>query len=437
MLARSSSNRKISTLVAQAVIAVLQLVISHAAAADQPNILFFLADDVGSEVLECYGGQSYRTPRLNQLAEEGLRFTHAYAMPACYATRTTLLSGQYWIQMGRPEWGTYPPEAENRTLAQVLKRAGYATAIAGKWQLALLGEDPLQPHRLGFDQYALFGWHEGPRYYQPHIRENGQLREDVSERYGPDVYCDTLIDFISTKRTQPFFALYSMALCHAVTNDLDHPVPVGPHGDYQSFGEMVVAMDERVGRIVDAVDALGLSDNTLIVFFSDNGSPRRNIVGAVGDELVYRPVVSQRDGVAVPGGKAQLTDAGTRVPLIVRWPGTVRSGATIDQLIDVSDFLPTLADLADAAIPKGIEISGLSFAPQLLGRKGTQRQWVYAEHKLAGYVKNHRWKLFEDGRFYDVKNDPGEEQALNLQSLSPEVLAEYHTLQQAIAAVRN
>ena len=416
--------------------AIVALLITQAIVAAQPNILFILADDVGSEVLESYGGQSYSTPRLNTLAKQGLQFSHAYTMPACHATRTTLLSGQYWVRMGRPEWGTYPPEAENHTIAHVLKRAGYATAVAGKWQLAMLGEDPKHPHRLGFDQYSLFGWHEGPRYYQPHIRQNGTLLDDVSERYGPDVYCDFLIDFISSQRTQPFFALYSMALCHDVTDDLEHPVPVGPNGRYQSFPEMVAAMDERVGKIINAVDAIGQRDNTLVVFFTDNGSPARSIIGVRGEELIRRPVVSRRDGEEIPGGKTQLTDAGTRVPLIVRWSGKVAAGETTEQLVDVSDFLPTLAEIAGAPLPQNVQIDGQSFAGHLLGEARSGRQWVYAEHKLAGFVKNRRWKLFDDRRFFDLVNDPIENQPLEVESLSSNALAEYRQLQQAIDSVR-
>ena len=129
-------------------------------------------------------------------AQEGMRFEHAYAMAVCHPTRICLLSGQYPFRMGNPKWGSYPESAEANTIAQVLKKAGYATAVAGKWQIGMLGEDLSQPNRLGFDEYCLFGWHEGPRYYQPLIWQNGKNREDVKEKYGPDVYCDFLIDFI-------------------------------------------------------------------------------------------------------------------------------------------------------------------------------------------------------------------------------------------------
>jgi len=400
-----------------------------------PNILFILADDVGSEVLQCYGGESYATPRLNQLAREGIRFEHAYTMPVCYPTRTCLLTGQYPFRLDSPEWGAFPEAAASRTLAQLLKRAGYRTAIAGKWQLALLGEDPTHPHRLGFDEYCLFGWHEGPRYYQPHIRQNGKLRQDVRDRYGPDVYCDHLIEFMQQRSKRPCFAFYSMALCHAVTNDLDEPVPVGADGRYQNFSEMVTAMDERVGRMLDALDEGGLTSNTIVVFFSDNGSPHKNIDGARGETLIENLVVSRRHGKDVPGGKAQLSDAGTRVPLIVRWPGQIAADELTDQLVDVSDFLPTLLEIAGAAIPKDITLDGQSFAGLLRGEVGPVRRWVFAEHKDQAFVKDDRWKLYDDGRLFDLASDPDEQRALDHAAVNDEVQTAHSALLQAFASL--
>ena len=315
-------------------------------------------------MLSCYGGESYRTAHIDDLAAESVRYQRAYAMPACHPTRICFLTGQYPRRLGNPQWGTFPQSAEKRTLPQLLRSAGYATAIAGKWQLCMLGDDPDHPHRLGFDEYCLFGWHEGPRYYEPHIRQNGQLRDDVRQRYGPDVYVEFLSDFIMTNRSRPFFAFYSMALCHAVTNDLETPVPVGPTGRYQDYGEMVAAMDDRVGKLLDVLDAHDLRRETLVVFFTDNGTPRRNIDGVRDGSLVESPVSSVRNGLEIPGGKGQLTDAGTRVPLIIRWPGRIEPGSVSNDLVDVSDFLPTLAELAGAKLPQGVCLDGKSFVPK-------------------------------------------------------------------------
>jgi arylsulfatase A-like enzyme len=132
-----------------------------------------------------------------------------------------LLTGEYPFRLGNPAWGTFPADAELRTIAQVVKSAGYATAVVGKWQLSLLKDDFGQPGRLGFDEYCLLGWHEVPWYYQPHIWQNGQRRTDVSDRYGPDVIFEYLSDFIARHKRRPFFAFYSMTLCHSETNDLE------------------------------------------------------------------------------------------------------------------------------------------------------------------------------------------------------------------------
>ena len=293
---------------------------------EQPNILLILADDVGREVLGSYGGTSYPTPHLDQLARTGLRFEHAYSMPVCHPSRICLMTGRYPFRLGHPVWGTFPERWEERTLPQVLKRAGYATAIAGKWQLALLREDPEHPFRLGFDQYCLFGWHEGPRYYQPLIWENGRIRSDVRDQYGPDAYVRFLTEFMERHQSGPFFAFYSMALCHDVTDDLEAPVPFGPRGRYDNFGEMVEAMDQRVGRLVGALDRLGLREKTLIFFTTDNGTPKQSIITAQGGKLVREPVSSRMGERTIPGGKGDLTDAGTRVPTIANWKGTLPQG---------------------------------------------------------------------------------------------------------------
>ena len=400
-------------------------------AADQPNILFIMADDVGSEVLQCYGGQSYPTPRLDELATSGMRFEHAYSMSVCHPTRTALLSGQYPFRMGHPKWGSYPKNAESKTFAHVLKNAGYRTAVAGKWQIAMLRDDPTHPQRLGFDQSCLFGWHEGPRYFQPHLWQNGKLRTDVKDRYGPDVYCEFLIDFMTKKSDKPFFAYYPMALCHAVTNDLDHPVPVGPQGRYQNYAEMVAAMDNCVGRLLDALDQANLSEHTLVIFYTDNGTPGKIITEVQNNQLVYKPVSSQRNNQQIPGGKTLLTDSGTRVPLIARWPTKIRPGQVNHDLIDVSDFLPTFAELAGTPLPSQASIDGQSFAPLLLGTKHQPRSWVFAEHKGHSYLKDHRWKLYNDNRFYDTTTDPTEQHPLDTTTLTPPAKISHQQLQEA------
>ena len=398
------------------------------AAVDPPNILFIFADDVGQEVLECYGGQSYATPHLNELARTGMKFNHAYSMPVCHPSRITLMTGQYPFRHGKVTWGDFPKQAEENTFARCLQQAGYKTAIAGKWQLCLLADDPMQPKRLGFDHWDLFGWHEGPRFYEPMIYRNGQVRSDTLGHYGPDLYQRGLIEFMKANRDQPFLAYYSMALAHEVTDDLDPPVPHGPFDRYDSYPEMVAELDRAVGRMVAALEALKLRDKTLILFLADNGTPPEIIIRAEGKELIKTPVVSRCNGLDIPGGKKQLNNAGTNVPMIANWPGTIGPGQEVNDLVDFSDLLPTFLDLAGGAPPKEVKLDGVSFANRLRGKGPSKRKFAYCEEavlpKPGGvepdgsssglrWVRTQEWKLYNDGRLFHMQEDPFEQSVLS------------------------
>ena len=400
----------------------------------RPNIVLIMADDVGSEVLGCHGGTSYRTPRLDALAGTGTRFTNCYSMPVCHPSRLTIMTGQYPFRHPT-KWGSWPQGVT--TFAHVLKQAGYATAVAGKWQLTLQKDDPTHPAQLGFDESAVFGWHEGPRFHNPMIYRNGVVWEKKRKPhvYGPEVYTEFLIDFMTRNKDRPFFAYYPMALCHEISNDFKPVPPPGPNGRYRTFAEMVDDMDAAVGRIVAALDRLDLRKNTAILFTTDNGSPTRYLthVEHLGGKIVrhHRPVISMLGDEAVGGGKGTMTDAGTRVPLLVSWPGTTPSGRTCDDLIDFSDFLPTLAELAGAPLPNEVALDGQSFAPRLRAAPGDSRRWVFCEHKGKRWVRNHRWKLYDDGRLIDVENDPGEKNPIASESESPQAAAARAVLENA------
>jgi arylsulfatase A-like enzyme len=401
--------------------------------AERPNILLIFADDVGREVLGCYGGTSYSTPNLDSLAASGTRFDHAYAMPTCHPSRISLLTGRYPTTLGNPLWGSFPEAEEANTLAHTLKRAGYDTAIAGKWQIAQLEDDPLHPQRLGFDQSSLFGWHEGPRYHDPLIWQNGTIREGTEGQYGPDLYTDFLIDFMQAPRNNPFFAFHSMALCHDVTNDLDEPVPYGARGRYDNLPEMVAEMDRQIGKVLTALDQSGLRDNTLILFTTDNGTAKRTIVRAENGEYIREPNTSMMNGAAIPGGKGDLTDWGTRVPTLASWPGVVPAGCSVDGLVDLSDLLPTFAEIAEAPLPSDINLDGASFAPLLRGDTDTGRPWVYAEKRDGNrWVRTQRWKLYHDGRFFDMDADPEETTPLRFAMLTGESAQAYTKLSAAL-----
>ncbi len=396
--------------------------------ADKPNIVFILADDVGDQAIGCYGGTSYATPRIDTLAAQGMRFRHCYSMPVCHPTRFTLLTGQYPFRAGHPPWGTFPRTLEAGTVANRLRALGYSTAVAGKWQLTLLREDPGHPKRLGFDRWSMFGWHEGPRYYRPLIYEDGRIRPDVSDRYGPDVYVDFLVEFMRENREGPFFAFYSMALAHDVTDDIGTPPPVGPQGQYDSYKRMVENMDERIGRLVDAAEDLGIRDRTLFLFTADNGTPGSYYHTAQGNEMFKQQIEFTWNGENTKGGKGELTDAGTRVPLVANWPGTLPPGQVVDDLVDFSDWLPTFVELAGGDVPEGLD--GVSLASRLSGGGPSTRRWAFASRAGSRWVRTQRWKLYDDGRLFDM----GQGRAESSPVLIGQESAEAHRARDELAA---
>ncbi len=371
----------------------------------KPNILLILADDVGREMFSSYGGTSYQTPNIDKLASESMRFEHVYSAVVCHPTRITLMTGRYPFRFGEPAWGSFPEEAEKQTFAHEFKKAGYATAVAGKWQLCLMKEEPDHPHRLGFDEYCLFGWHEGPRYHNPLIWQNGEIRQDVADRYGPDVYSDFLIDFMERNQHRPFLAYYPMALIHDVSDDFEPPPPFGPEGRYENVKEMTVEMDRIVGKLLRALDELGLASHTMVIYTTDNGTNHTSILGHENGEFFEETVYSIINGEEVAGGKTKITDWGIRVPTFIRWPGHIQAGSVCDELIDFSDFLPTFNDILDLP-PPDYSIDGQSFAGIFTGDNYSPRQWVYSEHQGMKYmVRSKNWKLLPDGKLFDMRSD--------------------------------
>lgn len=385
-------------------------------ATERPNILLIMADDLGMECLGAYGGTSYETPHLDALAESGMRFTQCYSNPKCVPSRVNILTGRYGFRTGQ-EWGHIPDD--EITFGTLLQDAGYQTALAGKWQLGLLKDNPDHPREKGFGQFSVWAWHEGPRYWDPLVWENGVLKDDaIADRYGPDVFTDFLIEFMTANRERPFLAYYPMCLPHFAKTGGKYEEPKGPNGDYQTYAEMVARMDARVGRLVAAIDALGLRDETLILFTGDNGTPGQ--------------VTSQVDGRTIKGGKGKHTNAGTHVPLIASWPGTTPAGSTCNDLIDFSDFLPTFTDLTGARPPQDRPMDGRSFLPQLQGAAGAPRDWVYTEFNGLGWIRDKNWKLYSDGRYFDMARDPREKKPLSANELAGDGAAAHAQLKQAL-----
>lgn len=391
--------------------------------ATQPNLVFILADDLGFETVGCMGGESYQTPNLDQLASEGIRLDRAYAMPLCTNSRIQLMTGKYNLR----NWSAFGIlDPREPTFGTLLKKAGYKTCIAGKWQLTsydppdypgsdLRRNTGVAPENSGFDEYSL--WHvgdtenKGSRYADPVIVENGNQIRDTEGRYGPDLWSDFINDFVTRNQDSPFFVYYSMALPH---NPMV-PTPASPewkdpasrHRDETRFAaDMIQYTDKMVGKIVDHLDRLNLDRETLVIFYSDNGTNYR--------------VTSNYRGRMVRGGKGKGTELGIRVPAIVRWTGKIQPGQVSDALFDTVDVLPTLLDAAGVKEMLPDDSDGFSFMNHFTrGSKGP-RDWVFVHQDprpgwdkdrfhLIRLALNQHFKLYEDGRLFDLQNDPYEE----------------------------
>jgi len=372
-----------------------------------PNIIFIMADDVGAECLRSYGGESYATPELDKLAESGMRFTQAYTAPLCTPTRVQVLTGQYPYRNG---WSggiwTFPKEKQfvNPSIfnfGRMLKEAGYATAIAGKWQLARFENHPDHLTKLGFDAHCLWTWtyessvpdgvgfegkNKPARFWHPGIWQNGEILPDVAGKYGPDIYTDFLLEFMEQHREGPFLLYYPMALSHFPFVRV--PGKAEGKSKQENFKDMVEYMDALVGKFVQKTEELGIAENTVIIFTGDNGTDKE--------------MSSVIDGQRLQGGKGSLTDAGTRVPLLVKWSGVVEAGSTSNALVDLTDMLPTFAEVAQANIPNSHTVDGKSIFPLLTGKKQTVRDWVFCQVDDRWFFRTENHRLHHDGSFYHL-----------------------------------
>jgi arylsulfatase A len=358
----------------------------------RPNVVLIMADDLGYETIGADGGTSYQTPVLDRLAAGGARFTHCYAQPLCTPTRVQLLTGQSNVR-NYIHFGEMNPSS--LTFGNLFQQAGYATCIVGKWQL---GHDRDLPGKFGFDESCLWQHtRRPPRYANPGLEINGVARDFTHGEYGPDLVNRHALDFIDRKKNTPFLLYYPMILTHAPYQ----PTPDSAAWDPQARGErvnrrpehfadMVAYMDKLIGRLIAKLDALGLREDTLVIFLGDNGTGR-GIRSRMGDRVVV-------------GGKGKTTASGMHVPLIVNWPGRIVAGKVISGLVDTTDFLPTMCEAAGVKLPDGRVWDGRSFLPQLLGRTGSPREWIYSwysprqgqDRSVREFAFNQRYKLYRN-----------------------------------------
>ena len=393
----------------------------------RPNIILIMADDVGYECFGCYGSQQYNTPHIDQMAKNGMLFTHCYSQPLCTPSRVKIMTG---ISNVRNYSAFSVLNSDQKTIGHYFKEAGYKTMVAGKWQL--LGAEHYKeqfrgkgswPDKAGFDNACLWQVDKlGSRFWQPQIYIDGtNQKSEKPNDYGPEVVNNYVLDFMEREKSKPFLIYYPMILVHNPFVPTPDSASRKTKNKQRNFEDMVAYMDKMIGNVVAKTEELGIAENTLIIFCGDNGT--------------NKAIKSTLNGKTIVGGKGLTTDAGTRVPLVALQPGTISKGSVYKELVDFSDFLPTCLETCGVEIPKGLD--GKSFAPQLQGKAGQPRKWMHCfycsrpERTAAKqFVRDKRWKLYRSGQLFDVVNDVKEKNDLS-SSQTPEVKA----AQQKLSAV--
>lgn len=395
------------------------------------NFIVMMADDLGAAELACYGHPKHKTPNIDRLAEQGVRFETAYATPICTSTRVMIMTGRYGFRTGyynfyERTWSPLPSSPEHdtgakTTFADLLKTAGYHTAVAGKWQLTGEGESLVHDH--GFDEYRIWAYkhnlppgvkHTGAweneksqktaRYFNPCIMQNGKYMPTQEREYGPDLFADFVIDVAKRHRHEPFFIYYPMALTHEPWD----PTPHDPKGGLRANVEY---MDHIVGRVVKAIDNMGLRERTVIIFTGDNGTGKN--------------------------GKGTVTEKGARVPFIASCPGTFKQGMVSGELVSLTDVLPTLVEMGGAKLPQDYVIDGVSLVPTLRGTSGSSggehRPWLFSYLGNERMLRDKRWLLEGDGRFFDCGDSRNREDYKDVtNSTDPQVIAARQRFEQIL-----
>ncbi len=398
----------------------------------RPNILFIMLDDLGKEWISCYGAEDIETPHIDALAAGGMKFNNAYSMPQCTPSRATLLTGKYPFRNGFvnhwdvPRWGIGYfdwKQRQNTTFARLMKDLGYATFAAGKWQINDFRIEPQAMKKHGFDDWAMWTGAEtgnppsDKRYQDPYINtpEGSKTYEGL---FGPDLYADRLIQFMHKNKDKPMCLYFPMALTH--TPLVATPDEPNARSKIDRHKAMVRYTDKIVGRLVGALDDLGIRERTIVIFTTDNGTagPPQGVIGT-------------RNGRKVAGAKGKESEPGVCAPFIVNGPGLVPAGVETDALTDFSDLLPTFVELGGGTVPEDLVVDGHSIAPLILGKeKDSPRKWIMAmghgrasldEKGVRGrtdfmsrVIRDKRYKVWitnkkEIIRLHDLTEDPWEQ----------------------------
>ena len=376
----------------------LFLLFANASFAQQkkPNIIFVLADDLGIDGVSAYGADFFKTPVIDKLAKEGIRYTNAYTVPLCGPSRALILSGRYGFRTGavnQDMTGEIKPSAEN-FMPAILKKAGYTSSMIGKW-----GQLPLDPGAFGFDDYLRF-FGSGSFFNEPGKKDkyvvNGKEAVLKDGEYMPDLMHDHMVNFLAQHKKDPFYLYYSLSHVHGEIVATPDTKP-GTTDYKELYADNISYMDKLVGKLVHTLDSLKLRENTLIVFFGDNGT--------AGEAAQIGRVQGQK----LSGKKGTMQECGSLVPMIVNWPGMIKKPDVSNSLIDAADFIPTFAEIAGAPLPTNNVLDGVSFAYQLKGGKGTAREWIFTGLGKDWYVRSANWKLMRSGDLYDMRKAPFEE----------------------------
>lgn len=399
-----------------------------------PSIVLIVADDLGYGDLGCYGQTKIKTPNLDRLAAEGMKFTQAYAgNTVCAPSRCSLMTGKHTGHSRTRSNAQVPLEPDDVTIAEALRTAGYRTGAVGKWALGWEGTTG-HPNQQGFEQYL--GWLDQSHahdYYPSFLWRNNERFELTGNaggkraEYSHEWLTKFATNFVRIYEDQPFFLYFTPTIPHANNERGTNGMEVPSLGDYakeswpgpeKGKAAMITYLDSMVGTLLADLKRRKIDEDTLILFTSDNGPHQEGGV---------KPAFFQSSG-PLRGIKRDLTEGGIRVPFIARWPGQIRAGVTNSQPIAFWDVLPTLAEIGRAAKPR--KLDGISFAPTLFGRKQTnQHEFFYWEFHERGYQKAARsgdWKglkLAPDKplELYNLATDPGETN--NVAAANPDIVA--------------
>jgi len=409
------------------------------------NVIVLLVDDLGYECLGANGGRTFQTPVVDRLAAQGVRFEHAFVQPNCTPTRVALMTGKVNAR-NYVHFGVL--EESQRTFGHLFRDAGYATGVVGKWQLGgSVAEET--PRHFGFDEHCLYhikgvprdrgdaGSEYASRYINPGLVINSVAHRFGDNAYAPDLCHDFVLDWLGRHREGPFFLYYPMMLTHApfdpTPDSSDFPGKGGPaRTRAEHYADMIAYNDKLIGKLVARLDELHLRERTLLVFLGDNGTPGNF-------------VTEMADGEVIRAGKGATIRAGMHVPLVVSWPGTIEPGRLCRDLVNVTDILPTICDAAQVPLPADFVTDGRSFLPQLLGRQGQPRAWIYSwfnplmrkDSETVEMAFTREFKLYRSGEFYDWRMDPQEHRPLSAAALTGEAAAAARLLQAALDQFRD